>query len=56
MAKKKINSDNEEVLEKKIGAKDDDESILGDDLGIDAAIIEDTFTEDFSEYNDVDNF
>ena len=55
MAKKK-NSANEEILDKK-GTRDSDEedSLLGED-SIDPAIIEDTFSEEFSEYNDVDNF
>ena len=56
MAKKKNNMD-DEIIEKKKGAKDsDEESIGGEDSSIDPAIIEDTFAEEFSEYNDVDNF
>jgi len=56
MAKKKNNM-SEEIIDKKKGAKDsDEESIGGEDSAIDPAIIEDTFTEEFSEYNDVDNF
>ena len=55
MAKKKNNS--EDILDKKKVAKDpDEESMGGEDSAIDPAIIEDTFTEEFSEYNDVDNF
>lgn len=53
MAKKK-NSDVEEV-DKKV-SKDSDEEITGEEGAIDPSIIEDTFSEEFSEYNDVDNF
>lgn len=58
MATKKIKKtdDDEEVVEKKKNDSNDEESLLGEDSGIDPAIIEDTFTEEFSEYNDVDNF
>jgi hypothetical protein len=58
MAKKKGHNISDEVTDKKKGAKDpsDEESIGGEDSAIDPAIIEDTFTEEFSEYNDVDNF
>ncbi len=55
MAKKK-NSDIEEIDKKKGGVKDQDEEPAGEDGAIDPAIIEDTFAEEFSEYNDVDNF
>ena len=57
MAKKKNNS-GDDIVDKKKGVKDpsDEESIGGEDSTIDTAIIEDTFTEEFSEYNDVDNF
>ena len=56
MAKKKNNM-GEEIIDKKKGAKDsDEESVGGEDSAIDPAIIEDTFTEEYSEYNDVDNF
>lgn len=60
MAKKKNSKtdDIEEIIDKKKGDKDslnEDEMIDGEDT-IDPAIIEDTFTEEFSEYNDVDNF
>jgi hypothetical protein len=57
MAKKKNNM-GEEIIDKKKGVKDsDEESVVGgEDSAIDPAIIEDTFTEEFSEYNDVDNF
>jgi hypothetical protein len=34
----------------------DEDSVMGEDSAIDPAIIEDTFSEEFSEYNDVDNF
>ena len=34
----------------------DEPSLGGEEAAIDPAIIEDTFTEEFSEYNDVDNF
>ena len=54
MAKKK-NSDVEEVDKKKV-SKDSDEEPTGEEGVIDPAIIEDTFAEEFSEYNDVDNF
>ena len=53
MAKKK-NSDIEEVDKKPV--KDSDEEVVGEEGAIDPAIIEDTFAEEFSEYNDVDNF
>jgi len=59
MSKKKniIVGDDEEIIDKKkVGKDSDDEILAGDDLAIDPAIIEDTFTEEFSEYNDVDNF
>jgi hypothetical protein len=59
MAKKKNikASDVEEISKKKVGKESlDEESIGGEDGAIDPAIIEDTFTEEFSEYNDVDNF
>jgi hypothetical protein len=57
MAKKKNNID-DEIIEKKKVSKDspEEESVTGEDSAIDPAIIEDTFTEEFSEYNDVDNF
>jgi len=55
MAKKK-NCKPEE--EKKNIEKDpiEEEASISEDSAIDPAIIEDTFTEEFSEYNDVDNF
>lgn len=60
MAKKKNNNidDSEEIVDKKKGAKDSssEEEIIGSEDTLDPAIIEDTFTEEFSEYNDVDNF
>ncbi len=58
MAKKKNSNLDDEIIEKKkIGRESSEEdSILGDEPDIDPAIIEDTFTEEFSEYNDVDNF
>ena len=58
MAKKKIKSDDDEIVEKKKTGKESssDEEPTGEDGAIDPAIIEDTFTEEFSEYNDVDNF
>jgi hypothetical protein len=57
MPKKKNNID-DEVIEKKKGVKEnsDEEPVMGEDGVIDPAIIEDTFTEEFGEYNDVDNF
>jgi hypothetical protein len=59
MPKKKISkaSDEEVVSKKKVDKDSTDEEVLGSEDGaIDPAIIEDTFTEEFSEYNDVDNF
>ena len=60
MAKKKTNKvADDEVIEKKKGGKEtpnDEESMGSEDSAIDPAIIEDTFTEEFSEYNDVDKF
>ena len=60
MAKKKNSKvdDVEEVEEKKKGEKDSpsEEEMIGGEDALDPAIIEDTFTEEFSEYNDVDNF
>ena len=59
MAKKKNNRiDDGKILDKKKTVREvpDEESIVGEDPAIDPAIIEDTFTEEFSEYNDVDNF
>ena len=57
MAKKKVLNDEEEVIEKKKVNKDsDEEPALGEVGAIDPSIIEDGFAEDFSEYNDVDNF
>ncbi len=53
--KKKSNT-NEKVVDKKDGDLPEEELLGGEDSAIDPAIIEDTFTEDFSEYNDVDNF
>ena len=53
MAKKK-NSDVEEI-DKKV-TKDSDEEPTSEEGAIDPSIIEDTFSEEFSEYNDVDNF
>lgn len=58
MAKKKNNiSDSNKLGEKKGAVKDpsDEESLMGEEAVIDPSIIEDTFTEEFSEYNDVDN-
>lgn len=49
--------DDEEVVEKKkVTRESDDDEVVGDEPSIDTAILEDTFTEEFSEYNDVDNF
>ena len=57
MAKKKNNIDDEIVDKKKVTKEPSEEdAITGEDSAIDPAIIEDTFTEEFSEYNDVDNF
>ena len=55
MPKKKIKSD-DEIVSKKASPKETDEESIGEDGAIDPAIIEDTFAEEFSEYNDVDNF
>lgn len=48
MNKKNVKKSSDEEVE--------EEAIPGEDSAIDPAIIEDTFTEEFSEYNDVDNF
>lgn len=59
MAKKKNNKVASEGASKKRviqDSSDEDEIIGGEDLSIDSAIIEDTFIEEYSEYNDVDNF
>ncbi len=58
MPKKKNNHDDDEIITKKKTDKESSEEdpIVGEDSAIDPAIIEDTFTEEFSEYNDVDNF
>ena len=57
MAKKKNIKVGDSIIEKKKVEKDsDEESVVGEDSAIDPAIIEDTFSEEFSEYNDVDNF
>ena len=56
MAKKKnikTEDDSDEVVDKKKTGGEED--AVSEDT-IDPAIIEDTFTEEFSEYNDVDNF
>jgi hypothetical protein len=57
MAKKK-NSISDDIIDKKKVSKDpsEEEAGIGEDSAIDPAIIEDTFIEEFSEYNDVDNF
>ena len=58
MAKKKNSKTSAEVESKKkvTGESLEEETVGGEDATIDPAIIEDTFTEEFSEYNDVDNF
>ena len=56
MAKKKTTGDDEIIDKKKAVSKDSDEEPIGEEGAIDPAIIEDTFAEEFSEYNDVDNF
>ena len=56
MPKKKNSKIEGEVINKKVAQKESDEESIGEDSAIDPAIIEDTFTEEFSEYNDVDNF
>ena len=55
MAKKKIKNDDEIEDKKKVVSKDPEEE-PSEEGAIDPAIIEDTFAEEFSEYNDVDNF
>ena len=56
MPKKKNTS--EDIIDTKKGVKEspEEDAIVGEDSAIDPAIIEDTFSEEFSEYNDVDNF
>ena len=56
--KKNCKPEDEKIVDSKKPGKDfsDEESITGEETAIDPAIIEDTFTEEFSEYNDVDNF
>ena len=56
MNKKNSKVKDEEVVTKKKTDGDLEEDLLGEEGVIDQAIIEDTFTEEFSEYNDVDNF
>ncbi len=56
MKKKNSKVEDEEVVAKKKNDGDLEEDLLGEEGVIDQAIIEDTFTEEFSEYNDVDNF
>jgi hypothetical protein len=58
MPKKKVSKAHDEETEPKKKTDPDslDEEPTGEDSAIDPAIIEDTFTEEFSEYNDVDNF
>jgi hypothetical protein len=58
MAKKKESAVNDEIVTKKNGVKEstEEDGPMSDDAIIDPAIVEDTFTEEFSEYNDVDNF
>jgi len=55
--KKKNSKIDEDIISKKSPTKDSsEEESMGEDSAIDPAIIEDTFAEEFSEYNDVDNF
>ncbi len=56
--KKKNSKVDDGAVSKKTVSKDpsDEDSAPGEDSAIDPSIIEDTFTEEFSEYNDVDNF
>jgi len=60
MAKKKggvLNDEINDTSEKKKGGESlDEDSLLNEDSAIDPAIIEDTFTDEFAEYNDVDDF
>lgn len=55
MSKKK-NIKEDEDKEKKTDEESFDEEAMGGEDSLDPSIIEDTFAEDFSEYNDVDNF
>ena len=54
MAKKKSNISDD--AKKGNRESSEEESVTGEETAIDPAIIEDTFTEEFGEYNDVDNF
>ncbi len=56
--KKKIKKITDDIVEKKKAPREasDEDPIVGEESAIDPAIIEDTFSEEFSEYNDVDNF
>ncbi len=56
MPKKKTNKVADEEVNKKKNTEELDEEAMGEDGAIDPSIIEDTFSEEFSEYNDVDNF
>lgn len=56
MKKKNSKNNDDEASKKDSDLSGDEEAILGEDSSIDPAIIEDTFIEEFSEYNDVDNF
>ena len=57
MANKKSVGDDEVEPKKEVGdiVLPDDDTIIGED-SIDASMIEETFNDDYSEYNDVDNF
>jgi hypothetical protein len=59
MSKKKVSkNEDEEVVSKKKTDKEssDEEGATSEDSEIDPSIIEDTFSEEFGEYNDVDNY
>ena len=54
MPKKKVSKKDDEE-NKKVDGDEEEETVGGGDT-IDPSIIEDTFSDDYSEYNDVDNF
>lgn len=56
MPKKKLKNNDEAEEKKAFAGESSDEESMNEDGAIDPSIIEDTFAEEFSEYNDVDNF
>ena len=56
MPKKKNNNEEEGMVKTKDFDLLEEEGIFDEDGDIDPSIIEDTFADDFSEYNDVDDF